>query len=288
MAERLDAIEARIKSVGQLSSVVGAMRAIAATRLQEAAGRLAGVQSYAGTVGAAIAQALALLPTAPRLAGEDEAQSRTVIAFGSEHGFVGAFNTKVLNAATALLEAPGDRHTELVIVGDRALAAARERAFDPAWSLPMAAHIDETSTLANRLADNLFNRLSGRPGTELYIVHQLPAESGEAQRTVNRRLLPFDFLRFHEVRSSAPPLIQISAPDLLARLVDEYVFAELGEAAVMSFAAENEARMLAMAAARNNIAQRHDTLIAEARRLRQEQITEEVVELAAGSQAGRH
>jgi F-type H+-transporting ATPase subunit gamma len=52
---------------------------------------------------------------------------------------------------------------------------------------------------------------------------------------------------------------------------------------VLSFAAENEARMQAMVAARQSVSRRLDELTASSRRLRQEQITEEVVELAAGT-----
>ncbi|MDE2561553.1 MAG: F0F1 ATP synthase subunit gamma [Sphingomonadales bacterium] len=285
MADRLNAIEARIESIGQLSSVIGAMRGIAATRLHEAAGRLDAIRTYAGAVGAGIAQALALLPgSAPSLA-DGMARARTVIAFGSEHGFVGAFNTRIFDAAMPLLElAPGGR-ASLVVVGGRGLAAARERGPEPDWSTPMAAHIDETATLANRLSDNLFDLLPDSPGCELLVVHAVPAEGKGAQAVVTRRLLPFDYSRFPQASRSEPPLIELPPSQLLARLVDEHVFAELCEASVMSFAAENEARMLAMAAAKTNVAQKHDELVAEARRLRQEQITEEVVELAAGSRA---
>ncbi|MFZ2468739.1 MAG: F0F1 ATP synthase subunit gamma, partial [Parvibaculum sedimenti] len=71
---------------------------------------------------------------------------------------------------------------------------------------------------------------------------------------------------------------------LLAKLVEEYVFAELCEAVMLSFAAENEARMRAMIAARSNVAKTLDGLIARSRQLRQEEITNEIVELASGAE----
>ena len=60
MAERLSDVEDRIDSVRQLSSVISAMRGIAAVRSREANARLAGIREYAETIGTAIAQALAL------------------------------------------------------------------------------------------------------------------------------------------------------------------------------------------------------------------------------------
>ena len=52
---------------------------------------------------------------------------------------------------------------------------------------------------------------------------------------------------------------------------------------MLSFAAENEARMEAMIAARSNVARKLDELVASFRVLRQEEITSEIIELSAGS-----
>jgi F-type H+-transporting ATPase subunit gamma len=54
---------------------------------------------------------------------------------------------------------------------------------------------------------------------------------------------------------------------------------------MLSFAAENEARMRAMIAARTNVHDRLTALTGDFRRLRQEEITSEIVELSAGSVA---
>jgi len=69
---------------------------------------------------------------------------------------------------------------------------------------------------------------------------------------------------------------------LLASLAEEYVFAELCEAIMLSFAAENEARMRAMISARDNVAETLDHLTAQARQLRQEDITNEIIEVTNG------
>jgi F-type H+-transporting ATPase subunit gamma len=52
---------------------------------------------------------------------------------------------------------------------------------------------------------------------------------------------------------------------------------------MLSFAAENEARMAAMIAARSNVGRKLDELVASFRRLRQEEITGEIIELSTGS-----
>ncbi len=98
---------------------------------------------------------------------------------------------------------------------------------------------------------------------------------------VERTLAPFDFARFPRARNHAPPIITMPPPQLLGKLAEEYVFAELCEAITLSLAAENEARMRAMTAAKTNVSKMLDDLIARSRQLRQEEITNEIIELAA-------
>ena len=54
-----------------------------------------------------------------------------------------------------------------------------------------------------------------------------------------------------------------------------------------AFEAENEARMLAMTMAKTNVEVRLSALAQRERQLRQEEVTSEIIELAAGSEAAR-
>ena len=114
------------------------------------------------------------------------------------------------------------------------------------------------------------------------VIHAVPAPSASIE-IVERTLLPFDFARFKVVPRSIPPITTLPPEQLLAELAEEYVYAELCEEVMLSFAAENEARMQAMIAARSNVSRKLDELVASFRRLRQEEITGEIIELSAGS-----
>jgi F-type H+-transporting ATPase subunit gamma len=283
MAERLGQIEERIDSVSQLSSVVVAIRGIAAARLREGQQRLDGIRAYADNVGEAIGQALALAAENDGVGPEEaSAGGKLVIALCSEQGFAGAFNSRVLDVAERLV---CEGAAELFVIGDHGQMVAGERGLKVGWGVPMAAHVEETIDLANRLAEALYEKV--RKGvTGVTIVHASP-DSGETQPIVEQALIPFDFARFPAADLTNPPLLTLPPRELLARLAEEYVFAELCEAAILSYAAENQARMRAMIAAHDNVAKRLDELRASARRIRQEEITSEVVELAAGVEASR-
>ena len=114
------------------------------------------------------------------------------------------------------------------------------------------------------------------------MIHAVPAPSATIE-VVERVLVPFDFARFKVAPRSIPPITTLPPDRLLAELAEEYVYAQLCEAVMLSFAAENEARMVAMIAARSNVARKLDELVASFRRLRQEEITGEIIELSAGS-----
>jgi F-type H+-transporting ATPase subunit gamma len=284
MTERLSDVVARIRSVRQLSSVIGAMRGIAAARAREARERVEGVRAYAATVGAAIGQALALAEDGGALRNRDRRDGHLVIALCAEQGFAGAFNKRVLDVAEQLLKADGAHGRELLLLGGRGLMAAEERGLAVGWSAAMVAHVDEIGALADRVTEQLYARLGTGRATRVNVIHAAPS-LGEVH-VVDRSLAPFDFARFPRAQNPSPPIITLPPQILLAQLAEEYVFAELCEALTLSLAAENEARMRAMTAAKSNVAKMLDELTARSRRLRQEEITNEIIELGGRKARG--
>ena len=141
----------------------------------------------------------------------------------------------------------------------------------------MVAHVDEVGALADRVTDELYARLASGRASRVDVVHATPS-LGEIA-VVDRSLAPFDFGRFPRARNPSPPIISAPPQTLLLELAQEYVFAELCEALTLSLAAENEARMRAMTAAKQNVAKMLDALVARSRQLRQEEITNEIIEL---------
>jgi F-type H+-transporting ATPase subunit gamma len=281
MTDRLSDVEARIGSVQQLSSVVGAMRGIAAARSREARQQLDGIRSYSKAIASAIGEALALLPDGRASSSRTGSQGRqAVIAFCAEQGFAGNFNERVLDAALAITAQP----TELMLVGDRGLMIAGERGLKIAWSMPMIAHVDQAADLTNAVVEATYGRLDAGDIEQITIVHASPGNAEDFQ-IVTRRLVPFDYRRFAIEPGTAAPLITLPGDVLIERLAEEYIFAELFEAVILSFSAENEARTRAMIAARTNVSKTLDDLVARSRQLRQEEITNEIVELASGAQS---
>ncbi|MDR5777481.1 MULTISPECIES: FoF1 ATP synthase subunit gamma [unclassified Caballeronia] len=279
MSNKLGEVEARISSVHELESVVGAMRGIAAARSQEARGRLDGIRACAAMIGSAIGDAL-MLDDRPAHDGPtpNDGERHVVIVICSEQGFVGAFNEHMIAEAEHV---PGREPPDYFVIGGRGAMVAATRGLSVGWSAPMVAHAAEVAALGSRITEVLYGRLEKGLAKRVTLVHAVPQPSAgfDVART---SLLPFDFKRFAAPARRVSPLVTLPPYRLLATLAEEYVYAQLCEALMLSFAAENEARMRAMIAARTHVRDTLDQLTEDFRRLRQEQITAGLVELAAG------
>ena len=281
MAERLADIVTQTQNVRQLAAVVTAMRGIAASRAQKSRSLLAGIEAYSDVVSRAIGQALSLLPSDMTASPPLRHARLGLIMFCAEQGFAGAFSERVLDAAAGDL---GDAAT--LIVGTRGIVVANEREIKPAWSAPMATHVDAISSFANRLADALYGYVAAGTIAKVDILFSRSV-SGSGIHIDRHSLLPIDFERFVRPLEKLAPLTTLAPQLLLERLTTEYVYAQLCDAAMHAFEAENEARMMAMASAKTNIETKLADLSRRERQLRQQEITTEIVELAAGAEASR-
>nr|WP_051796677.1 F0F1 ATP synthase subunit gamma [Agrobacterium tumefaciens] len=107
------------------------------------------------------------------------------------------------------------------------------------------------------------------------------AEPGTPTETIaHQRLAPFDYDRFPQPARPQRPLMTMPPERLMEQLAQEFVFARISEAVILSYAAENEARTRAMTEANTNAARTLEELQQLYRLSRQEEITAEIIELA--------
>ena len=111
---RLAELQAHIGGMGELRDIVGAMRSLAGMRVQEAQHALPGIRRYSQSIAGAIGAALLLMPE-PASEAAAAGSRRALILFAAEHGFVGGFNERLVEAAEAAL-GPGDA---LFVLGSR-------------------------------------------------------------------------------------------------------------------------------------------------------------------------
>lgn len=279
-------IQRQIVSMDELGDVIGAMRALAGMRLQEAEQALPGIRRYAQAMGSAVHAAAQLGADGvgtDHLARGAGAGRRALILCAAEHGFVGGFNERLLDAVRPQLGV-GD---ELYVLGSRGASLALERGWHIGWTHPMATRLAGVPETVDRLSERLLTDIgSGRIlRVDAWFASVRPGQGVGVRR---RALLPLDISTLTSAGAPAAPLHNLPAPALLEGLVAEYVFALLTESAVESLASENAARFAAMDAARDNVTHKLEQLRQGAQQLRQSEITEELLDLMIGTQALEH
>lgn len=278
MTERLADISARIDGIRQLGAVVNAMKGIAAARAHVARGQLAAVDSYAGTIAAAMARILIRdgVTAGDNTQGNDKTG---LLVFCAEQGFAGAFSERVLDSLGG-----GIDPANLFLIGTRGVSVAAARGVTPRWTAALPSHTPGIPKLADRITTAIFDAVGHDHIDRLDVIFTGWASGRPTVR--RQRIFPIDLADLPPV-TAEPPLIQLPKDALLASLGQDYFNAQVCKAALHAFAAENEARMEAMTSAGSQIARELEQFEATLRRVRQEAITAEIIELGTGAVAVR-
>lgn len=273
--EQLPRLQARISSLRELRDVIRALRALAASHVQEAQAALLGIRKYVQAIEHAIAEGASLLPETDALAGPVEpADASVLIVVCSEHGFVGGFNESLLDLA----EVDRKEGQQLVVVGRRGAMLAEERGLEVGWSHSMATHIGGVLGVARRVAEHL----AAVATADIVFGSYLRGGGFEAQ---SRSILPLDPALLVASGRRSLPLHHLPPEKLLQRLASEYLLAEITRAIMESLASENGARLRAMETADHNIGDKLEDLRRQEHTLRQEAITSELFDVVTGSEA---
>ena len=135
-----------------------------------------------------------------------------------------------------------------------------------------------------RLTADLYRRIARGEVSRVEMVFAR-ARQGQPISVERRLLLPLDLTALAPKRPRQAPYHNLEPQALLERLMAEYVFALLTEAAVESIASENAARFAAMDSAHENVTKKLGQLRQAARQARQSEITAELLDVVTGAEA---
>ena len=274
MSKRHD-IEGRIRSLEEISNVMSAMKNLALLETQKLTRLLTAQERVVSTMGAAGTDILNFYPEAlPR----NEHVGCLYLVIGSERGFCGDYNDKLLAAVQERLLAASDMSPVLVVVG-RKLAARLSETRDVAASMEGPSVAEEVQSVMVRVMDRVqelrARKLSGLPLTMTIISHA--AESGSVK---GQALQPFEA---STPRYANPPLLNLPLRIFLGELIELYLFALLHKIFYSALLAENRARISHLEGARQHLGREASELERKRRVLRQEEITQEIELLMLGA-----
>ena len=279
---RVQEIAIQIGSLKELSGVIAAIRVMATAQMQQGERALDAVRNYTEIIRRAFAEAAALVPEEREDTATPVPSRPCLVAFCSEHGFCGAFNEPLIRAAAAASQQ--EPNLLLLFVGSRGALRAAEHGVHPYLTLTMATHIGGVGPAARRVAAELYRMFIAQTITsaEMLYMRETTANTTSLERLT---LLPFETPSMAAHQATAPPLVNMQPRRLRDELAAEYMFAMLEGAAMESFTSENAVRFRTMQAAHENIDRKSAELNRLARRLRQEAVTAEILELIGGAEA---
>lgn len=270
MTQRPEDIQRRLKGLGEIGDVVGALRAIASGHANSARGSIDAISAYAGTVSHALSSALALTAPPPPPEGPG-----LLFVVGAAQGFCGAYSSRIAEAASNALEAG----TGLLVVGHRTSETLRLDGHTSLWSADLPGHASAIPDLASRVTDKLIDLSKEYPGP----IRALTGSRHAGAPPMLQTLLP---LAPPELgRALLPPILTLPPSALLTGLLQEALFASVAHTLIEGLEAESLARVDAMARAQNNLRSRLSEVQQSYRQARQEQMTTEMIELSLARRA---
>jgi len=283
MASQRD-IRRRIQSSRNIKQITRAMQFVAASKLKRAQEATLAARPYAEKLDEVLADAAIVL------SGEDhpllvrrETGKRLLVLVTTDRGLAGALNTNTIRfAAQQIAETTGE--TTTVTVGRKGRDAMRRS------RMPIEAHFDgfrerptfaDVLPLARLITDGYLDETFGR--VDIVYSHFV---STLVQRPTIDELLP---IVPREDTAGIPGNQFIFEPNpgaVLEQLLPRYVATRLFQAALETTASFFSSQMVAMKNATENAEELIEDLTLEYNKVRQSNITREMIEIASGAQAG--
>ena len=288
----VEALAQRLDTLGDLRDVTRTMKALSSSSVRQYEHAVEALDAYYRTVEMGLHVVLGQ-HARPETTGRRRAKpaEAAVVVFGSDSGLCGRFNDVVCDPALARLQGLGitGERRRVLAVGGKA-AAALERSGQPVKECLFTPGSADgiTGTVASILVTT--EAWQEEHGVEaVWLFYNRHAGKGRYE-PAELQLLPVDPERFQRAEEVAwptrvLPTFSMDADALLSALLRQYLFVALSRACAESLASEHNARLVAMQSAGKNIDEAIETTRAEHRRLRQEQITAELLEVVTGYEA---
>jgi len=181
----------------------------------------------------------------------------------------------------AEIESPG-----FIAVGRRGPALLRRGGLQVIAELPSTTSPDGVDAVIHGIARTVLEQHAAGAFAQLYLLYARYLSPGRIEPSFER-ILPLDPEQWRdpEKQRTSPPRLALRRLPLLSELVNEYAFISLYRALTESLAGENGMRLQSMEAAKSNIDDTLEELQLHARLQRQNEITEELMDIIAGVEA---
>ena len=256
-------LQLHIRKLGEIRSILNSMKNLALIETHKLA-RLQILQSQA--VAAIETVINDLLSFYPHLATADAHAPSVCLLVGTERGFCGDFNEKLIRASIE------QGYTQTIAVGSRLANKMTDCELESVTIIAGANVAEEVPLIVNRLIDSIVPASHHLAIRLTAIYYDSPT-----QPICQRQLLPLSPQPSSISNHRHPPLLLNLPPEVFfSDLLGHYLLAVLHEILYLSLTTENHRRLQHLEGAVNHLDDETTSLQRKAQIYRQEEITEEI------------
>ena len=284
-SDNMQDIKRRIKSVTSTEHITNAMKLVSAGKLRKAKAIFEKTNENSHYITHTIAEIFNNSKEIPEhyLAGNREIKTTCYIVVTSCRGLCGGFNTNVLKAAQHEIDLDWEEPL-IIAIGDRGKEYFEKRGYNvysDYLAPPENISFLETREMSAPVID-MYNR--GEIDEVMLIYTSFISSMEQEVKTVT--LLPFEIESDPDIMKNSKPVeYEPSVEAVVNYLVPKYVEMMIHAAVVESATCEHAARRTAMENATDNAREMLEQLSLNYNRARQSAITDEIIEIVAGSEA---
>lgn len=282
MPENLRTLRRKREIVGEIRQITRAMKLVSAAKLKRAMDWRSAAQDYYAELESALALVAGLANDTGHhyLAHQRPVTRIGLLLVAGDKGLCGAFNAQVIGRAREFART-SDARIITVTVGTRTAEMARRarlgvvREFPAINERERGADVQEIARHMMRMYDRgevdqvsacyarFLSRISNTPEIEQVLPAHLPEPPAEAET----------------------PIFEPDAEELVRAMLPQYIEARIFHLLLSTAVSEHSARLMAMTAATDNAEEMIGDLTREINRARQADITDELLDIAAGADA---
>jgi len=281
----LKEIKIRIASVTNTRKTTSAMKMVSSVKLRKAQQGIQYAVPYVEQLDHILGH-LSGMPAAQKvspLVVEREVKEVAVVCFSSDSSLCGGFNGNIIKHSRALVDELSkiDKTPLVYTVGQKITDAFRKEGININTGyadMMQSRSYNQAASLADDLMDMFLNG-----HLDKVILTYTHFKSAGSQKIVDEVLLPVS-VPAAEAEQESDYILEPSAQDLMKVLLPKVIRTKVYCAMLDSYASEQAARVIAMQAATENADKLIGELTLQYNKLRQQAITNEILDLAAGSQ----
>lgn len=290
MPRGMTELKQRIVAVRQMRQVAAAMQKVAAARLARLRREAQNASLYRHRLRRLLADlGDSVLAEDHAFLQRGKGSIHYVVVFGSDRGLCGGFNRVLMEELTRFGTSRAGGEIALLVIGRLAARRAAKRGMRVESSFAQPSDSDAADDLLHQIAGLATDAFIEGRAADVYALYG-DFSAGRHKKPALLRLLPVPFGHGADDPGQARDLrAAVFEPDanaVVGHLLRESVFLTLRDAYLNSAAAENAARQEAMGAAAENAGKLLSEMMMAYRRLRQENITTEIIEVAGALRYG--